>query len=568
MRELEKGFCGNWLSIEINYVWSGGTSNSKDTWSLWISGFYQNDPLNPTTCITHWGDGKRAGNEKWDDANTIDGDGWKGDWSSVEQNWVWSGGNPNSIDTCTQCLNGLYQNDNLIPTICVPHWGDGFKAGDEKWDDGNINDNDGCKGDWSKVEDQWVCSGGSLFAIDIWSFWSSGFYQNDRFNPTSCITRCGDEKRVGDEKCDDGNEVDGDGWSGDCKIIEENYIWLGGSSNSKDICTLCYPGTYPNKEHNFWLSRWGDGLRAGNEKWDDGNTKSGDGCSENCTFIEPSWVWLGGTPTSKDNWTHWASGWYQNNLTNPEYWVSKWGDGFRVGSEIWDNLNNTNDEGWNSCNEIKEFYIWNGGNNKTADKWKAWSQFFEPNKDKSEWIIKPAINLIVTIFVFIAIAWISAFTLFTFIMNPRARFIDIEYIQKVVLLPLVNVKLIPPFTKFFSYMSYSLLGFQFTGLSNIILISTGDKQENRMLSLLNFFSTSTLPNTIIYFVFAFLIVFIFGIIRSIILFLSLWNKWVLLAEYANDKLNDIFFLKNTSEIFILWMTANLHIKYLWDNLCC
>ena len=590
---------------------SGGNSNSKDTWSFWSSGFYQNDPLNPTTCITHWGDGKRAGNEKWDDANTIDGDGWKGDWSSVEQNWVWSGGNPNSIDTCTQCLNGLYQNDDLVPTICVPHWGDGFKAGDEKWDDGNINDNDGCssdcssidsgwvwsggtsttkdaceswtkgfypydvtspsfcvphwgdgfkagnekwddgnindndgcKGDWSKVEDQWVCSGGSLYAKDIWYFWTSGFYQNDHFNPTSCIARCGDEKRVGDEKCDDGNEINGDGWNRDCKIIEENYIWIGGSSNSKDICTLCSTGTYPNKEHNFWLPSWGDGLRAGNEKWDDGNTKSGDGCTENCTFIEPSWVWSGGTPTSKDNWTYWASGWYQNNLANPEYWVSKWGDGFRVGSEIWDNFNNTSDEGWNSCYEIKEFYIWNGGNNKTADKWKAWSQNFEPNKDKSEWIIKPAINLIVTIFVFIAIAWISAFALFTFIMNPRARFIDIEYIQKVVLLPLVNVKLMPSFTKFFYYMSYSLLGFQFTGLSNIILISTGDEQENRMLSLLNFFSTSILPNTIIYFVFGFLIVVIFGVIRSIILFLSLWNKWVLLAEYANDKLNVIFLLR-------------------------
>ena len=525
------GWSSNWLSIETNYVWSGGSPNTKDTWSFWSSGFYQNDPLNPTTCITHWGDGKRAGDEKWDDANTIDGDGWKGDWSSVEPSWVWSGGNPNSIDTCTQCLSGLYQNDNSVPTICVPHWGDGFKAGDEKWDDGNIdyndgckgdcssidsgwvwsggtsttkdtcefwtkgfypndltspafcvphwgdgfkagnekwddgniNDNDGCKGDCSKVEDQWVCSGGSLYAKDIWSFWTSGFYQNDPLNPTTCITHWGDGKRAGNEKCDDGNEVDGDGWSRDCKIIEENYIWLGGSSNSIDTCTLCSPGTYPNKEHNFWLPRWGDGLRAGNEKWDDGNTKSGDGCTENCTFVEPSWVWSGGTATSKDNWTYWASGWYQNNPANPEIWVSKWGDGFRVSSEIWDNLNNMNDEGWNSCNEIKEFYIWNGGNDTTADRWKAWSQNFEPNKDKSEWIIKPATDLMVMVFVFVAIAWIFAFSLLTFIMNSQARFIDIEYIQKVVLLPPINVKLIPPFTRFFSYMSYSLLGFQFTG---------------------------------------------------------------------------------------------------------
>ena len=493
--------------------------------------------------MPHWGDGFKAGDEKWDDGNINDNDGCSSDCSSIDSGWVWSGGTSTTKDTCEFWTKGFYPNNLTNPLFCVPHWGDSIKAGNEKWDDGNTDDNDGCKGDWLKVEDQWVCSGGSLYAKDIWFFWNSGFYQNDHFYPTSCITRCGDEKRVGDEKCDDGNEVNGDGWSRDCKIIEENYIWVGGSSNSIDICTLCSPGIYTNKEHNFWLPRWGDGLRAGDEKWDDGNTKSGDGCSKNCTFIEPSWVWSGGTPTSKDNWTHWASGWYQNNLANPEYWISKWGDGFRVGSEIWDNFNNTNDEGWNSCNEIKEFYIWNGGNDTTADKWKAWSQNFEPNKDKSEWIIKPAMDLMMVVFVFVAIAWISIFSLLTFIMNPSARFIDIEYIQKVVLLPLVNVKLIPSFTIFFSFMSFSLLGFKFTGLSNIILIYADNEQENRMLSLLNFFSTSTLSNTIIYFVFGFLIAAVFGIIRTIILFLSLWNKSVLLAEYANDKLNVIFLLR-------------------------
>ena len=457
------GWKGDWSSVEPSWVWSGGNPNSIDAWSFWSSGFYQNDPLNPTTCITHWGDGKRAGDEKWDDGNINDNDGCSSDCLSIDSGWVWSGGTSTTKDTCESWSKGFYPNDVTSPAFCIPHWGDSIKAGNEKWDDGNIKDNDGCKGDWSKVEDQWVCSGGSLYAKDIWSFWNSGFYQNDPLNPTTCITLWGDGKRAGNEKCDDDNEADGDGWSGDCKIIEENYIWLGGSSNLKDICTLCSPGTYPNKEHNFWLPRWGDGLRAGNEKWDDGNTKSGDGCTENCTFVEPSWVWSGGTATSKDNWTYWASGWYQNNPANPEIWVSKWGDGFRVSSEIWDNLNNMNDEGWNSCNEIKEFYIWNGGNDTTADRWKAWSQNFEPNKDKSEWIIKSDTDLMVMVFVFVAITWISTFSLLTFIMNSQARFIDIEYIQKVVLLSLLNVKLIPPFTRFFSYMSYSLLGFQFTG---------------------------------------------------------------------------------------------------------
>ena len=536
------GCKGDCTSIEASWVWLGGSPTSRDTCTFWSSGFYQNDATNPTAWVTRWGDGLRAGSEKWDDSNTSNGDGCSSDCASVESNYVWSGGSVNSKDTCTLCTTGLYQNDPSNPTLWIPSWGDGIKAGGEKCDDQNNAEGDGWSSDCATIETGWVWSGGSLTTKDIWIYWTEGLYQNDAANPTLWVPHWGDGRKAGNEKWDDANTMSGDGWSSNWLSIETYYVWSGGSSNSKDTWSFWSSGFYQNDPLNptTCITYWGDGLRAGNEKWDDGNTKKGDGCSENCTFIEPSWVWSGGTTTSKDNWTFWTSGWYQNNPANPEFWVSKWGDGFRVGSEIWDNFNNTNDEGWNSCNEIKEFYIWNGGNNKTTDKWKAWSQHFEPNNDKSEWIIKSAVNSIVIIFAFIAITWISAFALFTFIMNPRARFIDIEYIQKVVLLPLVNVKLIPPFTKFFYYMSYSLLGFQFTGLSNIILISTGDEQENRMLSLLNFFSTSTLPNTIIYFVFGFLIVFIFGIIRSIILFLSLWNKWVLLAEHANDKLNATF----------------------------
>ena len=44
-------------------------------------------------------------------------------------------------------LLDYYQNNLLNPTVCVPHCGDGLRAGTEKCDDGNTANSDGCKSD-------------------------------------------------------------------------------------------------------------------------------------------------------------------------------------------------------------------------------------------------------------------------------------------------------------------------------------------------------------------------------------------------------------------------------------
>ena len=100
-------------------------------------------------------------------------------------------------------------------------------------------------------------------------------------------------------------------------------------------------GLYPNDIENpsIWISHWGDGLKAGNEKWDDGNTEDGDGWSSDWTFIEDGWVWSGGTASTCDFWQYWDKGFYVNDYTNPNHWISKWGDGKREGSEKCDDNN-------------------------------------------------------------------------------------------------------------------------------------------------------------------------------------------------------------------------------------
>jgi len=84
---------------------------------------------------------------------------------------------------------------------------------------------------------------------------------------------CGDGKKLTSEGCDDGNTWFGDGCSGHCTVETDcGYSCSGGSLVTPDVCEA---------------TRCGDGLQAGDEACDDGNTVSGDGCSSGCeTEIE------------------------------------------------------------------------------------------------------------------------------------------------------------------------------------------------------------------------------------------------------------------------------------------
>jgi cysteine-rich repeat protein len=85
------------------------------------------------------------------------------------------------------------------------------------------------------------------------------------------VTRiCGDGLRVYEE-CDDGNTLGKDGCSKDC-TIEEGY--------------RCFPHPTVEGKDKCELLTCGDGVVSGDEECDDGNTKTGDGCSNKCEIEE------------------------------------------------------------------------------------------------------------------------------------------------------------------------------------------------------------------------------------------------------------------------------------------
>ena len=495
-------------SVESSWVWSGGSTTTSDTCTFCSSGWYQNDATTPTTCVTHWGDGKRAGTEKCDDGNIINGDGCLSDWSAVQSSWVWSGGSTTTIDTCTECTAGYYQNNALTPTSWVTIWGDGFEAGTEKWDDANTNNGDGCKADWSSVETGWVWIGGSTTSRDTCSFWTAGFYQNSATNPETWVPHWADGLRVGTEKWDDNNTNNNDGCKSDCSGVESGWVWSGGSSASQDTCTFCTSGWYQNDPNipNVWVTHCGDGLEAGTEKWDDSNTNNGDGWKSDWSSVDSGWICKGGSTTSKDVCQKWSAGYTPDSSTNPENWITVCGDGKRAGSELCDDGNTSNGDGWNSnCSTIEYDWAWNGGDGNNKDVWQKWHLCYEISKDQRD-CIPSDIPYRIKQFAAIYLAVLCIGFIFNLLSTKMygcssiSTFGVFYQIQIFVLIPMIGADVSSDSIYFFEYVKDLLVSFNllphrsiFFGYGNVFS-SLNYSQSNWYLNLIGLSSGSSLYN--------------------------------------------------------------------------
>ena len=333
----------------------------------WPTGYHNNDPTNPTLCKEVWGDGVKTESEICDDGNIASGDGCSSDWSTIESGFICSG------STWQTWNNG--KSPDAPKTSWIIQWGDGLRAGSEVWDDGNTSSGDGWSSDCSTIENGYVWTGGGLTSKDICTFWTAGFYPNAL--KSQWVTTCGDSLRAGSETWDDGNISSSDGWNSSCSTIESGYIWVGGSTTSKDTWTKCQIGYYPNSSKSLWVTTWGDALRAGSEIWDDGNILSSDGWNSSCSTIESGYIWVGGSTTSKDTWTKCQSGYYPNS--SKSQWVTTWGDGLRAGSEKWDDGNTNSGDGCKNDWSIESGYVCSGGTPTSKDTCTKWDKGFYQN---------------------------------------------------------------------------------------------------------------------------------------------------------------------------------------------
>ena len=321
-------------------------------------GFVCNYPGKPCSPKKHCGNGhiEQDDGEVCDDGNVEDGDGCSADCMTVEEGF--------------RCL---YPGFPCSPVGC----GDGFEDPGEECDPGGFPVIYGgyCGADCKNTH---YCGDGVREAVDI----EYGEECDDGLNNVAASTEyhkcsnkckilnyCGDGYvTVSDEPCDDGNLVNNDGCSDECKL-EDGFACTIVNHLTTCLSVTCGNGVLEPNKNEFcddFNRVSGDGCSAacriergwhcetnteglsvctrtcGNgvldpddgEKCEDGNLENGDGCSDTCQVEAGYMCTLSDTPD--------ASG-HKLSIC----FARACGDGFRVGTEECDDGNTVNGDGCN-----------------------------------------------------------------------------------------------------------------------------------------------------------------------------------------------------------------------------
>ena len=145
------------------------------------------------------------------------------------------------------------------PAVC----GDGILAESEDCDDSNTVSGDGCS-DTCMPEPGYDCSSGTCELEEGGE-------------------NCGNGVTDTDEVCDDGNTISGDGCMENCLGVEQGWTCPTDGGTCEQIEDPLDPPVDEPVENVC-----GDGTTSTEEQCDDGNTQSGDGCTETCQ-LEPGW---------------------------------------------------------------------------------------------------------------------------------------------------------------------------------------------------------------------------------------------------------------------------------------
>ena len=165
--------------------------------------------------------------------------------------------------------------------------GDGILESSEGCDDGNRANGDGCN-QYCKIEDFSACN------IDPSGRTGDSSCVSNVCDPTESIAgRCEPRGLVGNgkvdyfEKCDDGNQLSGDGCNSE-GFIEDGFdcFWDFNVYSPRRGPTTCQSGFCDKSLGSPGVCRTlpscGDGVLDADEGCDDGNNDSGDGCSLGC----------------------------------------------------------------------------------------------------------------------------------------------------------------------------------------------------------------------------------------------------------------------------------------------
>ncbi len=164
--------------------------------------------------------------------------------------------------------------------------GDSSVNGSEQCDDGNLDDDDGCKNDCTLPPPP-SCGNGNVDPGETCELPGDPQAPNQNECRGDC-TYCGDTVADAGEECDDGNAEDSDSCRNDCTLGTPPTCG-NGSLDPMETCDP--PGTDPAPAGGNLCrtncTYCGDAAVQAGEECDDGNTDDGDTCANDCTLNQP-----------------------------------------------------------------------------------------------------------------------------------------------------------------------------------------------------------------------------------------------------------------------------------------
>ena len=132
----------------------------------------------------------------------------------------------------------------------------------------------------------------------------------------------------------------------------------------------------------------------------------------------------------------------------------------------------------------------------------------------------PCLSAICTVLIYLSsIIW--------FLYCLDWRFIEVEYAQMIAILSLIDTKFTKDLKDFYSSIKYFLFGFPGLVSNDWTSFLGGVNQENKMLLLLGFKTTSAIESTVVYFVAGLLVLVISAIIILLTKCILKWRKCVI-----------------------------------------
>ena len=256
--------------------------------------------------------------------------------------------------------------------------------------------------------------------------------------------------------------------------------------------------------------------------------------------------------------------------------VTTCGDGYRVGSEAWDDSNTTPNDGCSAACTVESGYTWTGGSGTSKD---TCSKAVYSCPSGYTWTIGSCTSIndcsqtVTSICSFDCnlslfnrcmafIMWSAIIIIFIIDLidgclsdcYPGGLYTWLEHIQLFTILSLAGSCFSSEVNGFFRLASYSLLGFNFINIKEMFSINSDYSQDNKVLSSIGFSSSSTIIN-----IGGYLIIGLLIVIGEVIVYILYSYKY---QNYNDGNINTNWCAFNLTPRLKKWIWFGAPIRYL------